>query len=144
MGSWAGWKQCGAHGSGWERVDEPREREGGGIGRCSNCYKIGVWSRLKSGYGYSAFRFNVAVLRPVSDSERCTRIKCERILVTFLCIASKLNNTWFDNVKKKMSIWTVFSLFFFSTRLDYMRAIIFSDNKGLHLISWPDCLPFVR
>jgi len=33
---------------------------------------------------------------------------------------------------------------FFLTKLDIIRAIVFFDNKGLRLIVWSDCLPFVR
>jgi len=31
----------------------------------------------------------------------------------------------------------------FLTKLDIIRAIVFFDNKGFHLIPWSDCLPFV-
>lgn len=34
----------------------------------SNCYKIGVRSRLKSGYGYSAFEFNARRPPPPSPA----------------------------------------------------------------------------
>lgn len=77
-----GWAKTAAEHA--DRVENGQKRKGGrrkgwerGIGRWSNCYKIGVWSRLKSGYGYSAFGFNVAILRSAFDSERRTRIECE-------------------------------------------------------------------
>ena len=41
-----------------KRTHGTNEDTGTRIDHRSNCYKIGVRSRLKSGYGYSAFEFN--------------------------------------------------------------------------------------